>query len=103
MNSPLERRRDYPNILDRLTIIEVTTKHMDKRINGSIDRIEQHIAESDKTGGYRDRLAKLETLFMKTMDDKAKYSIKAQWRVGIITGLPATILAILYILELINK
>lgn len=46
--SELERRHDYPSIVERLARIEERLIAVDKRINGSIDAIEKHIEHGTK-------------------------------------------------------
>ena len=43
-----ERRRDYPMIQERLARIEERQVAIDRRINGSIDDIKQHISNGSK-------------------------------------------------------
>ena len=105
-----ERRQDYPKILERLARIEerqiafdIRQVAIDKRINGSIDKMEKHIDEGDKPGGYRERLTKLETTVLIAAGEKLNSIKAAQYRIGIIAGTPGIVLAILKIIDLLIK
>ena len=48
----IERRKDYPQITERLARIEERQVAIDNRINGSIDDIKEHINASVKWRAY---------------------------------------------------
>ena len=76
---------------------------LDKRINGAFDRVNKHVAEGEGVDGYRERLVKLEQVVMIAAREKLNSTKASQWRIGLITGAPAAILAICKIIEWIKK
>jgi len=73
-----ERRRDYPNIIERLVRIEERQISTDKRINGALDCMNKHIDEGDKPGGFRDRIL--------IVEQNIKELKKAEWTRVIVAG-----------------
>ena len=78
-------------------------ERLDARINGAFGRIDKHVDEGDKPGGFRDRFVKLETLVARATQEKLNSVKAAQWRIGLIVGSPAIILAILKIIEMVRQ
>jgi len=72
---------------------------LDKRINGSFDRIGKHVDEGERPGGFRERLAKIEQIVETIAQEKLNSTKAAQWRIGIVAGLPGTLLALIKMLE----
>ena len=101
-----EEHTDMVKTLSRIEQIGKDTRdhidRLDKRINGAFERLQTHVDEGERQGGYRDRLTKLEMLVTKATQEKLNSVKAAQWRVGLIVGAPATILAILKIVELLK-
>ena len=104
---------EHTDVIKTLSSIEqickATNSHIDRldsRINGAFTRIEKHVDEGDKKGGFRERLVKLETLVLTATNEKL-ISVKAsQWRIGIIVGviigLPSMVLVAFKIIEVMK-
>jgi len=76
---------------------------LDKRINGAFVRIEKHVDEGDKEGGFRERLVKIETLVVTATEEKLNSVKASQWRIGLIAGIPGVIATIILIVfKIIN-
>ena len=86
----IEQKQD--NALDHID-------RLDKRVNGAFSRIDKHVDEGDKEGGFRDRLIKLETIIVKLSEEKLNSVKAAQYRIALIVGAPAMILVILKIVD----
>lgn len=78
-------------------------ERLDKRINGSFDRIAKHVDEGEGIGGFRERLVKLEQIVFLASKEKLNSQKSAQWRVGIIAGLPGSVLALCKIIDWLIK
>ena len=90
-------------------ICKATNSHIDRldsRINGAFTRIEKHVDEGDKKGGFRERLVKLETLVLTATNEKLNSVKASQWRIGIIVGviigLPSMVLVAFKIIEVMK-
>ena len=105
---------EHTDVIKTLSSIEqickATNSHIDRldsRINGAFVRIEKHVDEGDKPGGFRERVVKLETLIFKATNEKLNSTKASQWRIGIIVGvivaLPSIALVTFTIIEIVLK
>ena len=102
-----EEHTDAIKSLSRIEqICKDTSNHIDRldsRINGAFVRIEKHVDEGDKKGGFRERLVKLETLVVAATEEKLNSTKASQWRIGLIAGIPGVIATIILIVfKIIN-
>ena len=105
-----EEHTDVIKSLSRIEqICKDTSNHIDRldsRINGAFVRIEKHVDEGDKPGGFRERVVKLETLIFKATNEKLNSTKASQWRIGIIVGviigLPSMVLVAFKIIEVMK-
>lgn len=79
------------------------SEKLDKRINGAFDRISRHIEEGEKPGGHRERLLKLEQIVDALCKETMNSTKQAQWRIGVIAGMPGAILAVIQIIRLFSR
>jgi len=104
---------EHTDVIKTLSSIEqickATNSHIDRldsRINGAFTRIEKHVDEGDKKGGFRERLVKLETLVLTATNEKLNSVKASQWRIGIIVGviigLPSMVLVAFKIIEVMK-
>ena len=106
-----EEHTEFAKTLGRIEQIGKDTighiDRLDKRINGAFVRIEKHVDEGDKEGGFRERLVKLEMLVVTATEEKLNSVKASQWRIGIIVGvivaLPSIVLVTFKIIEVVSK
>ena len=63
-------------------------ERLDKRCNGTFDKIGQHISESD---AYRERIRINETMINALKEEKLNTTKNAQWRIALIVSVVVSI------------
>lgn len=87
----------------KIDTLSADMARLDKRINGSFDRIAKHVDEGEKAGGFRERLTKLEMLVATAAQEKLNSTKASQYRIGLICGAPGIVWIVIQIVSFIGK
>ena len=91
---------DIASIKTGMVNMEGHITRLDKRINGTFHKIGEHIDESPE---YREAIVVLQTDVKAIKEEKLNTTKNAQWRIGLICGIPALVLVILKIWDCLKK
>jgi len=88
---PCIQRENIGSLKEAATQLKFTVERLDKRINGALDKIANHLEESPI---YRGEIAILKTEVKNLKEEKNNTTKASQWRVGLIIGVVISLVQI---------